>query len=449
MLLNDIKCMENNNTYLTTNEIAKLFNVRAITVYRWEKQGLIKSRRLNPRGKKFFVKEEILKLVDSNKYIGSTDVKLLEDCNSMEVGTKAKNIKIIKEKGGCLIPKTLVINTSIFKQLLLDNKISDPLNYNWSKFEIPARYQKIILEKINQEFDDKPLVIRSSATCEDSPLLSFAGQYSSFLNIRGEENIIKAIKLCYQSLFSDNAKIYSKINGIRLEYESMAIAVQELIPVTVAGVIFTADPVNQDVKKMIVEYTEGLGDSVVSGHKKPNLKEIKKTKINNLKNIFLKKLSKIALDLEKIFGNPQDIEWGWDGREIYIFQSRNITTMDKHPKTISYTFNKNKIIGTGIVACKGISGGFLKIINSIGDYDKIKEDDVVLVRCKTDISLIKKIPLINALIINGGILSHMSVIAREFNIPCLVEPEVVNGKIERYAQKTIIVDAIKGKILLT
>jgi len=128
-------------------------------------------------------------------------------------------------------------------------------------------------------------VIRSSATCEDSPLLSFAGQYSSFLNVRGGENIIKAIKLCYQSLFSDNAKIYSKINGIRLEYESMAIAVQELAPVTVAGVIFTADPVNQDDKKMIVEYTKGLGDSIVSGHKKPILKEIEKTKINNLEKL--------------------------------------------------------------------------------------------------------------------------------------------------------------------
>lgn len=67
MLLNDIKCMENNNPYLTTNEIAKLFNVRVITIYRWEKQGLIKSRRLNPKGKKFFIKKEILKLLQNKK----------------------------------------------------------------------------------------------------------------------------------------------------------------------------------------------------------------------------------------------------------------------------------------------------------------------------------------------------------------------------------------------
>jgi len=447
MLLNDIKCMENKNPYLTTNEIAKLFNVRAITIYRWEKKGLIKSHRLNPKGKKLFIKEEILRFIDNNKHSVSGDIKLLDNCDSQEIGTKAKNIKIIKDKAGCLIPKTLIINTNVFNRLLKENKIIDPLSYNWSKFEIPTKYQKTILEKINQEFNNKPLVIRSSASCEDSPLLSFAGQYSSFLNIKGEENILRAIKLCYQSLFSDNAKIYAKINGVRLEYESMAIAVQELMPAKVAGVIFTADPVNQDDKKMIIEYIEGLGDSIVSGHKKPITKEVNKKKINNLQNIFLKKLSKIALNLEEVFGNPQDIEWGWDGHNIYIFQSRNITTLDKHPKNLNYFFDKNEILGTGTIACKGVSDGLLKIINDIGDYDKIKKGDVVLMNCKMDNNLIKKLPLINALIIKGGILSHIAVIAREFNIPCLTEPKMVNEKIDKYINKKIIVDAIKGKTL--
>lgn len=198
---------------------------------------------------------------------------------------------------------------------------------------------------------------------------------------------------------------------------------------------------------MIVEYTEGLGDSIVSGHKKPILKEIEKTRINKLKSVVLKKLSKIALNLEEVFGNPQDIEWGWDGQKIYIFQSRNITTLDKHPKTINYIFNKNKIIGTGIIACKGIADGLLKIINNIEDYDKIKRGDVVFIKCKLDINLIKKILFISALIINGGILSHIAVIAREFNIPCLTEPVIVDEKIEKYANKKVIVDAIKGKIL--
>ncbi len=356
-------------------------------------------------------------------------ITLLENSQNLKIGTKAKNLKIIKEKTEFLIPKTLVINTDIFGQLIEDNKILDPFNYNWSKFQIPSKYQKIILEKINQEFGNKPLVIRSSATCEDSPLLSFAGQYSSFLNVTGKENVLRAIKLCYQSLFSDNAKIYSRISGVRLKYEKMAIVIQELIPTKVAGVIFTADPISQDNKKMIVEYTEGLGDSIVSGHKKPIMKEVNKKKISNLKNIFLKKLSKIALNLESVFCNPQDIEWGWDGYNIYIFQSRNITTLNKHPKNLNYFFNKNKILGTGIIACRGVSDGLLKIVNNTEDYDKIKKGDVVLMNCKMDYNLIKKFPLIKALIINGGVLSHIAVIAREFNVPCLTEPKMVDEKI--------------------
>lgn len=438
--------MEKSKPYLSTSEIAKIFNVRTITIYRWEKQGLIKSYRPNPRGKKFFIKEEVLKLVKNNSVI-SNKLNLLENSHNLKIGTKAKNLKIIKEKVGCLIPKTLIINTDIFDQLLKDNKISDPLNYDWSKFQIPDEYQKVILERINQEFGDRPLVIRSSATCEDSPLLSFAGQYSSFLNIKGEKNITRAIKLCCQSLFSDNAKIYAKINGVRLEYESMAIVIQELVAAKTAGVIFTADPVNQDDKKMIIEYSEGLGDSIVSGHQKPILKEIKEAEVNNLQNEFLIKLAKIALNLEEVFGNPQDIEWGWDGKEIYIFQSRNITTLNKQPKIIKYDTNKIIVIGSGIVACRGISSGVLKIINKTEDYDKISKGNVVFVNCKTDISLIKKIPFINALIINGGILSHFAVIAREFNIPCLSEPLINKKKIRAYENRKIIVDAIRGKIL--
>lgn len=374
-------------------------------------------------------------------------ITLLENSQNLKIGTKVKNLKIIREKTGFLIPKTLVINTDFFSLLIGYNKILDPFNYNWSEFQMPSEYQKIILKKINQEFGSKPLVIRSSATCEDSPLLSFAGQYSSFLNIKGEKNIINAIKLCYQSLFSENAKIYAKKNGIRLEYESMAIAIQELAPIKKSGVIFTTDPVNQDDKKIIVEYTEGLGDLVASGHQKPILKVIKKADVGSLQNEFLMKLSKTALELEKIFGNPQDIEWGWGDKEIYIFQSRNITTLDKLPKITNTDISKNKIIGVGTNTCRGVSDGILKIINETKDYDKIKKGDIVFVNCKTDISLVLKIPLINALIIYGGILSHFAVIAREFNIPCLTEPMMNNKKIEIYEDKKVIVDAIKGKIL--
>jgi len=385
----------------------------------------------------------------NNKKSFSDNLKLLEDCKNSDIGTKAKNIKIINEKGKCLIPKTLIIDIMVFKQLLNENKIIEPLNYDWSKFKISNKHHETILKKIKSEFKDKPLVIRSSATCEDSPLLSFAGQYSSFLNIKGKKRIIKAIKLCYQSLFSDNAKIYAKLGHVKLENENMAIAIQELKPVIIAGVIFTVDPVNIDYGKMVVEYTEGLGDSIISGHKKPTQKIIERTKIKNLQNIFLKKLSHDALILEKIFGKPQDIEWGWDGKNIYIFQSRNITTLNNQPRINPSESHRSNPVGIGETICTGLSKGPLRIIEKNKDYDKIKKGDIIFIKCKADTSLIRKISLIDGLIIQGGVLSHIAVIAREFNIPCLTEVKSINEKIENFKNKEVIINTFTKQILIT
>jgi len=389
----------------------------------------------------------IRNLFESKRNYLSKNIKILDDCDDSRIGNKARNIRIINEKTDYLIPETLVVNTKVFSQLLVDNKISDPFKFNWSNFKIPTNYKNLILKKILKVFGDKSLVIRSSATCEDSPLLSFAGQYSSFLNIKGNKSIIDAIKLCYQSLFSDNAKIYAETNNIDLKNESMAIVIQELAPVVVSGIAFTADPINRDDRRMIFEYTQGLGDTIVSGHQKPELVDIEKKKVNNLKNIFLKEISIMALNLERVFNSTQNIEWGWDGRKIYIFQSRNITTLNKKTKIANIIFKRNKVIAMGIVACKGIEIGFLRVINNDKDYDKIKKGDVVLINCKVSNNLIRKIPIISALIVKGGILSHVAIIAREFNIPCLVEPTITSERIEEFKDKRIIVNAIKGKIL--
>jgi len=118
-------------------------------------------------------------------------------------------------------------------------------------------------------FQNKAVVIRSSATCEDSPFLSFAGQYSTFLNIKIKKQIKTAIKLCLLSLHSNNSKIYGSHHGVNLDNELIAVMIQEFKPVDIAGVSFTANPVTSDKNQIIIEYLEGLGDKIVSGEKKP------------------------------------------------------------------------------------------------------------------------------------------------------------------------------------
>jgi pyruvate,water dikinase len=280
-------------------------------------------------------------------------------------------------------------------------------------------------------------------------MFSFAGQYSSFLNIKGDQNILSAINLCYQSLFNKNAKVYSQKYGIDLSKESMAVAIQELIPPLVAGVLFTVNPTNNNLNEIVIEFTDGLGDSVVDGRKKPVTVYISKNNTDDIEKSFLQEVVTEALKLERVFGCPQDIEWGWDGKKIYIFQSRSITTLKNIPAFETYNYDETKIIAKGTVASCGISRGQLKVITSKEDYNKISDGSIVYVSNKIENSIIEKMPLIRGLIITGGVLSHMAVIAREYNIPCLVDPQKNNGEIKKFDGQSAVLDCSKGIIQLS
>lgn len=369
---------------------------------------------------------------------------LLDKAENIKIGTKGRNLKIITQETDYPIPKTLVLTTDFFKYLIEYNRIENPFLFEWNSFKIPVEYEEEIIEKIQEVFNDRPLVIRSSATCEDSPLLSFAGQYSSFLNIKERKNILRAIKLCYESLFSDNAEIYAKFNNINLKNEAMAILIQEVISVKISGIIFTVDPVSKEKGKIIVEYTKGFGDKIVSGHILPKYMEIPKRLSKNKLSPFFRKLLKIGLNLEKVFGYPQNIEWGFDGKKFYIFQSRPITALDKKPVEIKKDINKLTLIGKGRSACLGQCQGKLKIIKGPSSYSMINCGDIIFNKEKIDIGIIAKIPEVAGIITTGGVLSHLAVIAREFNKPTLVEPLVFNGV--KYQGKKIFLDTFQEKI---
>jgi pyruvate,water dikinase len=374
------------------------------------------------------------------------DIKLLETCEHNEVGTKVKNLKFIQEKTNYLIPKTIILTTSLYEKLIEYNKIKNRFTFNWKYFRFPIKCENDILKKIKNTFGNKPLVIRSSATCEDSPILSFAGQYSTFLNIKGRNDILNAIRLCCGSLFSENAKVYAEINNVNLKHELMAIAIQEVIPVINSGVIFTVDPISINKNKMIIEYSRGFGDKIISGNKRPKRLEISKINLKQKYPFPFDSLVKIGMDLENNFNHPQDIEWGFDGKKIYIFQSRPITTLKNIPQKTKTDFNKLIDIGSGKIACLGQAQGKLRIVKNPNDYRNIKKNEIIFNNGKTDMRIVKKIIEMAGLITKGGILSHIAVISREFNKPCLVEP--INFKALKYNGKNIFLDAIQGKIFL-
>lgn len=370
----------------------------------------------------------------------------LNKAKENKIGTKARRLKEIVQKTNFLIPKTLVLTYDFYTYLVNYNNIKNPFLFNWENFKIPNKCVNKILKKIGKVFGDEYLVIRSSASCEDSPILSFAGQYSTFLNIRGRKNVLKAIQLCYASLFSTNARIYAKFYGVDLKKEKMAVMIQEAISVKISGVIFTVNPITYKKNVIVVECTKGFGDKLVSGEIKPEYFEISKKFLKKERNTLLFIIKETALKIEKIFNFPQNIEWGFDGKEFYIFQSRPITSLGNKPIKIKINKTILGLIGKGKPACFGQCEGKLKIIKDYKDYFKIKNGDVVLNEKEQKFSrkIIYYLSKINGIITKGGVLSHIAVIAREFNKPCLVEPLRFNA--EKYENKKIFLDTFKGKI---
>ena len=186
------------------------------------------------------------------------------------------------------------------------------------------------------------VAVRSSAVCEDGITASFAGQQESFLNVQGGDAILDRVRECWGSFFSPRALFYRAQKAV-LGDTRMAVVVQEMVQADKSGVMFTVDPIRHRRECMIVEGAPGLGDAIVSGEVTPDHYVVSRedavavaTFIPDeergpvLSDAELKKLRDIGLQLETFFGAPQDVEWCIRGRELFILQSRPITTLGAH-----------------------------------------------------------------------------------------------------------------------
>lgn len=181
---------------------------------------------------------------------------------------------------------------------------------------------------------DALFAVRSSATAEDLPDASFAGQMDSFLNVSGYDAIVSAAEKCRASLYNERAVSYRKKNNISVP--KMAVVIQKMVNATYAGVMFTADPVSSNRRTTVIEAVEGLGEALVSGYKTPETYKIKDEKITGDRTFLtdeqIKRLVAIGKIIEKEYNNPQDIEWCIENDRFYIVQSRPITTLFPLPE---------------------------------------------------------------------------------------------------------------------
>ncbi len=294
------------------------------------------------------------------------------------------------------------------------------------------------------------VAVRSSATTEDLADASFAGQQDTFLNVKGNQNLIKNIKNCFASLFTARATYYRNKKGFKHEESSLAVVVQKMVDSDKSGVIFSKDPTSTEKNNVIIEAVFGLGEGIVSGKITPDkyvvsteLKilneqiankklaltrdsgggkievKLSEAKSNSkvLTNDEIKKVAEMALDLEKHYGKPQDVEFAIENNEIFIVQTRPIT---KRGGGSGEREIEGEVILKGLGASPGIASGTIKIIHDLNELDKIKTGDI-LVTGMTNPDMVVSMQKSAAIVTDeGGLTAHAAIVSREMGIPAVV-----------------------------
>jgi phosphohistidine swiveling domain-containing protein len=231
-----------------------------------------------------------------------------------------------------------------------------------------------------------PVAVRSSGALEDLGQASFAGQYDTFLNVSSMDELKKRIRDCFESRYSDRVKDYLRNKKIEWSPETlkMSVLIQKMVRSKISGVIFTINPLTGIEEEMLVEFCEGLGERLVSGHVTPSLviynwfedkKQSERINLENTKidDAHLNELIEIAAKIQAYYGSPQDIEWaiGSDDK-LYILQSRPVTTFTPRLDTPELTDADFKDGGVSARVCTPFMFSVYReaLEFSMGDYFK-------------------------------------------------------------------------------
>lgn len=355
-----------------------------------------------------------------------------------------------------------------------------------------------LVEKINAAYKKMGgglVAVRSSATAEDLPDASFAGQQSTFLNIQGEDNVVRAVKECWASLFNARAIFYRVERNFDHFKVGIAVPVQRMVQSKTSGVMFTLEPVTSDKRKIVIEAVFGLGEAIVSGEVTPDLfiinkedlrvisKTINKQEWQLIKNPLEDKnhlnikenipielqlsqkitdeeviqLATLGKTIEKHYNFPQDIEWAKEDGHIYITQARPVTTIkeaDEDGLDIgsnlgdlfenAFTQANNPVLMTGSPASPGMASGPVKILEDATQIHKIVAGDILVAKMTTPDYVPAMKRAVAIVTDQGGRTSHAAIVSRELGIPCIVGASVATTKLSD--GQIITVDGSTGKI---
>jgi pyruvate,water dikinase len=430
--------------------------------------------------------------------------------NFSEVPTDAfdlvggKGINLVKMSRAFLpVPPGFIVTTSGYREFIdstpsisyLIEEIMSGLNVNNAE-ELEAagiRLRQLIMQVHMPEVLEAAIrtsyrslggfvAVRSSATAEDLPEQSFAGQQLTLLNVSGEENVVHAVQECFASLWTDRAIFYRATNGIHQRVE-MAVVVQSMIQAEVAGVMMTADPQTSDLGVVLIEAGYGLGEYVVGGNitpdsytvKKESLSvDIEKTIISPQREMLVKNvtgagpknvsvpvpehlvksqklsddqvvdLAQIGIVIENFYGSPQDVEWAFSDR-FYIVQSRPLTTLHQQSevKEEAPPEETAQLLASGQGASSGVGVGRVRILRNHFDNHLVEPGDIMVTSMTTP-DFVPAMKRAAAIVTErGGRTCHAAIVSRELGVPCIIG---ASEALSLPSDEIVTVDGYHGKV---
>ncbi len=348
---------------------------------------------------------------------------------------------------------------------------------------MPAHIADEIREAYRQ-LGEGPVAVRSSATAEDLPETSFAGQKSTFLNVVGEDNVVRAVQACWASLFEGRAIFYREEAGYDHTKVGLAVPVQRMVQSEKSGVMFTVEPVTSDSSKITIEAVYGLGEGIVSGEISPDLyilhKEslqiasktvtpqdrqfVKSTDSNGhheganvwvevpgdlreaqkISDEEIRELARIGRAVEQHYGAPQDIEWAYEHGQFYLTQARPVTTLKHgHQDDDEGDEESAPVLLSGQPASPGVGVGIIRVVHDPRDIDIVKQGDVLVAEMTTP-DFVPAMKRASAIITErGGRTCHAAIVSRELGIPCVVG---AGGATHLEVDREVTVDGSIGNI---
>ncbi len=396
------------------------------------------------------------------------------------VGGKGANLGELT-RAGFPVPNAFVLTTSAYDYFIKKANLFEKINEELKSIdrssddsltaaserirdifetcEIPKDLKEDIVKSYNKLFEKGKegfVAVRSSATAEDLPDASFAGQQETYLNVHGEDDLFDKVRKCWSSLFTARAIAYREKQGFAHEDVKLAVVVQKMVNSEVSGIMFTVDP-NSGVKEIVIEAGYGLGEAIVGGEVTPdtykvdkNTMKVKKKRISTQKWKYTKdpkdghtvkvdipdekqklqkiddrrvsEVAEIGRQIEIHYDKPMDMEWCIEDNKVYIVQARPITAVGDSAtnETIETEAASEDILTTGLGASPGLASGKVVIFDMSMSLDVVKDGDV-LVTTMTMPDMVPAMSRAAAIVTNeGGMTCHAAIISRELGTPCVV-----------------------------